>query len=317
MLSLGLDIGGSKTEALVLDSAGQEVFRRRYATVKDDLGSFLERIVFVIDDVRAALGAGFTIGVCMPGVIVTETGNVKNSNILVLNGQPFPAMLENACGRKVAFANDGNCFALSEAIDGAGREYAVVFGLTLGTGCGGGVVFRRTMHNGRNCCAGEWGHASLPRYTPEKDGPAELCYCGQYNCSELFLSGTGLARRFQLRFGRALTAPEIFAEYTRGDADARRHIELYQDQLARALADVVNLLDPDVFVIGGGLSSLPFLYDGMSERIAAYVFGRSSTTPVVPARHGGASGVRGAAWLGSGIVSPLSSPPVCDNVGKR
>jgi Transcriptional regulator/sugar kinase len=298
MLSLGVDIGGTKIETLVLNEQGEEIHRKRYETEKSSLASFTDRIMDIIRDTQDSVKEKFSIGICIPGASEASTGFIKNSNILVLNNQPFSEILEKCCGQPIALSNDANCFTLSEAIDGAGQGYSVVFGLTLGTGCGGGIVINQKVHSGQNSCAGEWGHNSLPRYSPEKDGGEIMCYCGQKNCIETFISGTGLATRFNERFQTKLTAPQIFAAYDRKEESACRHVDLFLDQLARSLSDVVNILDPDIFVIGGGLSSLPLLYDNLQERIGAYVFGKSFTTPVIAARHGGSSGVRGAAWLG-------------------
>ncbi|WP_315709360.1 ROK family protein [Brenneria uluponensis] len=298
MLSLGIDIGGSKIEAVVLDSHGEVVYRQRHATEKHSYHVFFQHLCTVIDETRQALGAPFSIGIGLPGTVEVSNGKIKNSNILVINQQPLPAMLEAYVKQPVAISNDANCFTLSEAIDGAGKGYSTVFGVILGTGCGGGIAVNQQIIDGRNRNAGEWGHNALPRYTPDQDGPPVTCYCGKVNCTESFISGTGLAQRYNLQHNTALSAVEIMAAVEAGNTDACAHFALFQDQLARSLASVVNLLDPDVFVIGGGLSNCRPLYHGLEQQVARHIFSNTFVTPIVAAQHGDSSGVRGAAWLG-------------------
>lgn len=299
MLSLGIDIGGSKIEAVVLNPAGEVVYKQRYVTEKQSYASFFQRLCDVIEQVRDALKQPFTIGICLPGTVEASNRCIKNSNILVINQQPLPAMLEAHFQQPIAITNDANCFTLSEAIDGAGRGYDTVFGVILGTGCGGGIAIHQQVLDGRNRCAGELGHNALPRYTPEQDGPTASCYCGQENCIESFVSGTGLAQRYNLYHRTQLSAREIMDAVAAGEQAAVTYFQRYQDQLARSLASVVNLLDPDVIVLGGGLSNSEALYTDLGKRIAGYVFSNTFTTPIVQAIHGDSSGVRGAAWLGA------------------
>ncbi|MDX5628709.1 MULTISPECIES: ROK family protein [unclassified Brenneria] len=317
MLSLGIDIGGSKIEAVVLNPQGEVAYKQRYPTEKQSYTAFFGELCHVIDDVRQALSSPFSIGICLPGTVEASNGKIKNSNILVINQQPLPAMLEAHCRQPVAISNDANCFTLSEAIDGAGQGYDSVFGVILGTGCGGGIAIRQQVLDGRNRCAGEWGHNSLPRYTPERDGPSVACYCGQTNCIESFISGTGLAERYNLRYHRKLTSKAIMDAVEAGDVEACEHFTLFQDQLARSLAGAINLIDPDVIVIGGGLSNRKALYQGLEAQIARYIFSNTFTTPIVQARHGDSSGVRGAAWLGKKLLSTSCGKPLCDSISRH
>ena len=209
MLSLGIDIGGSKIEAVVLTPSGEVVYKRRYTTEKQSYHAFFTLLCQIIEQVRDALQAPFSIGICLPGTVEASNRCIKNSNILVINQQPLPAMLEAQIKQPIAISNDANCFTLSEAMDGAGRGYDTVFGVILGTGCGGGIAIHQQVLDGRNRCAGEIGHNALPRYTPEQDGPSTTCYCGQINCIESFVSGTGLAQRYNQRHRSTLSAREI------------------------------------------------------------------------------------------------------------
>lgn len=298
MLSLGIDIGGSKIEAVVLNRLGKIVYKQRYPTEKQSYEAFFNTLCNVIDEAHQALSSPFSIGICLPGTVEASNGEIKNSNILVINQRPLPAMLETHYRQPIAISNDANCFTLSEAIDGAGKGYDTVFGVILGTGCGGGIAINQRVVDGRNRCAGEWGHNALPRYTPERDGPTAVCYCGQENCIESFISGSGLAQRYNQRYRRTLSAKEIMDAVAMRDRKALSYFSLFQDQLARSLASVVNLLDPDVIVIGGGLSNGEALYQGLEAQVARYVFSNTFTTPIIQAVHGDSSGVRGAAWLG-------------------
>lgn len=299
MLRLGLDIGGTKIEAVVLNPQGEVVYKQRSATQKTTYPAFRDDVIQVIERAQQQYDNPLSIGICLPGSVSPSSGLIKNSNILVLNGQPFQQDLSQRFSRPVVIANDGNCFALSEAVDGAAAGADIVFGVILGTGCGGGLAIGQRMINGNNANAGECGHNPLPGYSPERDGPATTCYCGQQNCVESFVSGTGLAQRFQLRTGRALSAGEIIALARQGDAQAAQQFELFLNQLARALAAIVNLIDPGVIVLGGGLSNVPELYQSLETRVARHIFSDRFTTRILQARHGDSSGVRGAAWLGA------------------
>lgn len=297
-MRLGLDIGGTKIEAVVLDDQGETLYRQRYSTQKQSYEAFFHSVITAIDAARAATAHSLSIGLGIPGASATD-GLIKNSNILVLNQQPFVQQLEQHFTMPVAVTNDANCFTLSEAIDGAGKGYGVVFGVILGTGCGGGLCVDNRLITGPNACAGEWGHNVLPHYHPEKDGESAQCYCGQTNCIESFISGSGLERQYAQLFSKHDKVPQIVARMNAGEEPVAALWDRYQDQVARALAGVVNTLDPDAIVIGGGVSNIPEIYDGLQARIAQYVFGKQCCTPILQARHGDSSGVRGAAWLGA------------------
>ena len=297
-MRLGLDIGGTKIEAVVLDDQGETLYRQRYSTQKQSYEAFFHSVITAIDAARAATTHSLSIGLGIPGASATD-GLIKNSNILVLNQQPFVQQLEQHFNMPVAVTNDANCFTLSEAIDGAGKGYGVVFGVILGTGCGGGLCVDNRLITGPNACAGEWGHNVLPHYHPEKDGESAQCYCGQTNCIESFISGSGLERQYAQLFSKHDKVPQIVARMNAGEEPVAALWDRYQDQIARALAGVVNTLDPDAIVIGGGVSNIPEIYDGLQARIAQYVFGKHCCTPILQARHGDSSGVRGAAWHGA------------------
>lgn len=292
-MQLGIDIGGTKIEAVVLNENGDTVYRQRYATPKQSYQRFFQAVITAITDAREATQSPLTIGLGIPGAADAD-GLIKNSNILVLNQQPFIQQLEEQLVMPVAVTNDANCFTLSEAMDGAGKGYGVVFGVILGTGCGGGLFI-----TGPNACAGEWGHNFLPHYQAERDGAPTACYCGQINCIESFISGSGLERQYFQKFGQHVRGPGIIDMLNKGNPQAAQLWDLYQDQLARALAGIINMLDPDAIVLGGGVSNIKQLYPGLQSRIARYVFGKRCCTPIIQAQHGDSSGVRGAAWLGA------------------
>ncbi|NLS53278.1 ROK family protein [Hafnia alvei] len=299
MLNLGLDIGGTKTEAVMLDQQGKILFTQRIATDKSSYSGFLTTITQLIETIRSDFKNEFSIGICLPGTEDRETKLFKNSNILVLNQQPLISDLEKHLQQKIGWDNDANCFALSESIDGAGRYGNSVFGAILGTGCGGGLTVNQQLLRGHNGNGGEWGHNPLPGYHPQRDGAPATCYCGQMNCTESFISGTGLANRFSLVTNiESGSAAEFFQRVHKQDAEALTYFALYQDQLARALASVVNIFDPDVIILGGGLSQVELIYQGLTDKIGQYIFNTSFNTPVKMAQHGDSSGVRGAAWIG-------------------
>lgn len=289
-LRFGIDLGGTKIELVALEGTAER-WRKRVPTPSDDYGATLSAIVALDSLATQTLGAQGTLGVGTPGSISPKTGLMRNCNTLVLNGRPLRADLEAAVGRDVRLANDANCFALSEATDGAGAEAQVVFGVILGTGVGGGVVVRGHLLEGRNGVAGEWGHSPCPG-TPGDPGPELVCYCGQHGCIETLLSGPGLAADHWRNHGERLTAAELV-----GHPGAEDSWRRYEARLARALASVVNLLDPDVIVLGGGLSNVARLYEHVPGLLAEQVFSDVFDTPMVPAQHGDSSGVRGAARL--------------------
>ena len=291
-LRIGVDLGGSKIELLALDPQGHERYRKRVPTPRGDYGATLKTITALVGECEEALGARGTVGVGIPGALSFATGRIKNANSTCLIGRPFKQDLEEALGREVQMANDANCFALSEATDGAGRGAQVVFGAILGTGVGGGVVVGGRVLVGPNSIAGEWGHNPLP-LPRESDLPLPACYCGRQGCVEAFLSGPALARDA----GVGIEAPQIVARAANGDARCEAALARYDERLARSLAIVINILDPDVIVLGGGLSNMDRLYANVPRLWLPYVFSDLVSTRLERHVHGDSSGVRGAAWL--------------------
>ncbi len=295
-LRLGIDLGGTKIAIIALDDAGRKVERRRMETPQGDYRGTIEAIVSLVDDVEKRLGRTGTVGIGTPGVTSPSTGVLKNSNSVCLIGRPLQHDLEEALGRPVRMANDANCFAMSEATDGAGAGYGVVFGVILGTGVGGGVVVDGRVLTGANAIAGEWGHNPLP-WPGDDERPGPRCYCGRNGCIETFLSGPGMKRDHHAATGRMLDPPAIVARAKNGDKECRATLRRYEHRLARALAHVINMLDPDVIVLGGGMSNIRGLCSRVPQLWGEYVFSDRVDTLLVPARYGDASGVRGAAWL--------------------
>jgi fructokinase len=295
-MRIGIDLGGTKIEGLALDAQGLERARKRVASPPG-----YEAAIAAIRDLVGALEAeagtrAGAVGVGMPGSISPATGLARNGNSTWLNGRPFARDLEVALGRSVRAENDANCFALSEASDGAGAGAQCVFGVILGTGCGGGVVVGGRVLTGAAGVAGEWGHNPLPWPTPaEYPGPA--CWCGKSGCIETWISGPAIAKDHERATGQSLTAPEIDARAAASDADALATLERLTDRIARGLATIINVIDPDVIVLGGGVSNMARLYPDVSARLPRYVFSDHVATKVVPNLHGDSSGVRGAAWL--------------------
>ena len=299
-LRIGIDLGGTKIEGIALDGS-REVARLRIDTPRDDYGATVGAIVHVISEVERIAGKTGTVGVGIPGTLSPETGLVKNANSVWLIGQPLLADLESRLGRPVRLANDANCFAVSEATDGAGEAAHTVFAVIIGTGTGSGIVIGGQLLVGAHAIAGEFGHNPLPWMTRE-EYPGRSCYCGRRGCVETFVSGPGLQADHEERTGRRISAPDIVAAAASGDEAAEETLRRYEDRLARALAGVINVLDPDVIVLGGGLSKIRRLYENVPRLWAQHVFAcgsqrESVRTRLLPARHGDSSGVRGAAWL--------------------
>ncbi|MDH4050995.1 MAG: ROK family protein [Rubrivivax sp.] len=298
-LALGIDLGGSKIEAAALDAAGHTRWRERVATPAGDYVATLDAVAALVEDARDALGTPLTIGIGHPGTLTTA-GAVKNANSTCLNGRPLQQDLQSRLGQPIRLANDANCLALSEATDGAGAGADVVFAVILGTGTGAGISVQGRVLRGANGLAGEWGHNPLPWVAPDEH-PGPACYCGQRGCVETWLSGPGLAADHRRHGGPGLAASAIAEAAAAGDAACAATLARHAERLARALAGVVNLLDPDVIVLGGGLSHLQGLYEAVPRLWGRWVFSAGVDDPVrtqlLPARHGDASGVRGAAWL--------------------
>lgn len=293
---IGIDLGGTKIEGIVLDQQGHERARRRVATPAGDYRATLEAVAALVSALEADAGERGTVGVGTPGALSRATGRIKNANSICLNGQPLREDLAKRLGREVRLANDANCFALSEAVDGAAAGAAVVFGVIIGTGTGGGIVVGGRALEGPNGVAGEWGHNPLP-WPGERERPGAACYCGKHGCIETFLSGPGMARDHAEVNGHSLSAAEIAAAAGRGEVECIATLERYEDRLARGLAMVINIVDPDVIVLGGGLSNIARLYRNVPRRWGDYVFSDRVDTKLLSAKHGDASGVRGAAWL--------------------
>jgi fructokinase len=293
---IGVDLGGTKIEAIALDRDGGVLIRRRVPTPRHDYAATLAAIRDLVVGIERELGQTGSVGVGMPGAISPATGLVKNANSVWLNGRALAQDLERILERPLRFANDANCFALSEAVDGAARDARVVFGVIVGTGTGGGIAVERRVLTGPNAIAGEWGHNPQPWPRPD-EWPGAACYCGRTGCIETLLSGPGLAREYASATGEALASEAIVERAARGDASAEAALARYEDRMARALAHVVNILDPDVIVLGGGLSNLARLYEAVPKLWGPWVFSDRVDTPLVPPRHGDSSGVRGAAWL--------------------
>jgi fructokinase len=295
-IRIGVDLGGTKIEFVALECGGHEIHRHRVATPREDYDGTIRAIKEGVEKIEATLGRNGSVGVGIPGTISQITHTVKNANSTWLNGRAFDRDLSAALHREIRCANDANCLAVSEATDGAGAGKRLVFAVILGTGCGGGLAVDGKVHNGRNGVAGEWGHNTLPWMRAEEYPGAE-CYCGYRGCIETWISGTGLEADYERATKTKLSGEEIVQRREAGEAAAVASLGRYEDRLTRSLAQIVNILDPDIIVLGGGVSKVPRLYKDVPNRLKEYVFGREADTPIVAAKHGDASGVRGAAWL--------------------
>lgn len=291
-MRIGIDLGGTKIEGVVLDGDGDELLRKRVATRQlEGYEAILHDIAQLVDELEIQAGANCTVGIGTPGAISALTGQMKNSNTVCLNGQPLLEDLQALLNRPLRIANDANCFTLSEALDGAARDYDVVFGVIMGTGVGGGLVFNGRLHEGHQHLVGEWGHNVL-----ERDGPE--CYCGRFGCVETLISGPGLTADFVRSGGKSrLNVQEIVTLAAAGDVIAEETLQRFFNRFGRALAMVINILDPDAIVLGGGLSNVDRLYTEGRARVAHYVFNDELHTPILRNVHGDSSGVRGAAQL--------------------
>ncbi|MBV2188180.1 fructokinase [Providencia rettgeri] len=298
-MRIGIDLGGTKIEVIALDDNGNVLFRKRIPTPRGDYDATLNAIASLVADAETATGLSGSVGVGIPGTLSPVTGKVKNANSTWLNGKPFNVDLSHLLNRKIKMANDANCLAVSEAVDGAGAGEKVVFAVIIGTGCGAGIAINGQVHSGGNGVAGEWGHNPLP-WQDEQDRQflaAESCYCGLTGCTELFVSGTGFMADYAKLSGCKKTGMEIVELAQIGDEHAVIALENYLNRLAKALGQAINMLDPDVIVLGGGMSNVDYLYEALPERIRQWVFGGECDTPIRKAVHGDSSGVRGAAWL--------------------
>jgi fructokinase len=292
---LGIDLGGTKTTVLVLDPEGLPVFRRRVATPAHSYDAILALITSLVAEAEAELGLATTVGIGTPGAISPASGLLRNSNTVCMNGQPIARDLEYRLDREVRIENDANCFALSEALAGAGQGYAVVFGVIIGTGTGGGLVVDGKLVNGPHAISGEWGHNPLPWHRSIDGSPT--CYCGKKACIETFLSGPGLEQSYRIRFGDERSSQDIIAGATAGDDACSAMLAHYHDQMARSLAHLINILDPHAIVLGGGMSNIDSIYEEVPELLPRYVFSDFVLTPILQAARGDDSGVYGAALL--------------------
>jgi fructokinase len=295
-MRIGVDLGGTKIEFVALDVDGTELHRHRIPTPRFDYDGTLRAVVDGVESIEEELSRVASVGVGLPGIISSLTHAVKNANSTWLIGKPFDRDLAALLHREIRCANDANCLAVSEATDGAGAGKRVVFAVILGTGCGGGIAVDGRVHNGHNGVAGEWGHTTMP-WMRADEYPGPECYCGRRGCIETFISGTGMEADYERATGTKLKGEEIFVRSEAGEEAALASLARYEDRLTRSLAQLVNILDPDIIVLGGGVSQVPRLYRNVPHRLKEYVFGKEADTPIVVARHGDSSGVRGAAWL--------------------
>ena len=295
-MRIGFDVGGTKIAAVALGDGDEPLASERIATPRGDYAGTLAEIARLVDEIERQTGPSSTIGIGIPGLISPSTGKVQNANSTWLNGRSLEADLHDTLKRPVRIANDANCFALSEALDGSGNGAACVFGVILGTGCGGGLVVNRSLVNGPLGIGGEWGHNPLPWPEPE-EMPGPQCWCGRAGCIETWVSGPGLSADHARWGNEAADVETIAAKAAQGDGSARATLERHADRLARALASIVNIIDPDIVVLGGGLSQLPHLYQDVPRLMAPFIFSQSPAIDIRPPRHGPESGVRGAAAL--------------------
>ena len=293
---IGIDLGGTKIEAIALSASGSILARLRVATPKDNYELTVRAIVDLVSAIEKELGASGTVGIGTPGAISPATRLIKNANSTALIGHALDKDLSSALGREVRLSNDANCFALSEAVDGAAAGAEIVFGVIIGTGTGGGIAIRGRILTGVNAIAGEWGHNPIP-WPRQEELPGPQCYCGRQGCLETFLSGPGLSRDFRDATGEHLDPPEIVRLAKASNQEAEACLSRYEDRLARGLAHVINILDPDVIVLGGGMSNIQRLYQRIPRLWNQYVFSDRVDTKLVRPIHGDSSGARGAAWL--------------------
>ncbi|MDH5181317.1 MAG: fructokinase [Gammaproteobacteria bacterium] len=295
-MRIGIDLGGTKIEGIALDDQGRMLFRERVATPRHDYPATIDAICALVSEIENRTGRSGTVGMGIPGTISPASGRVKNANSVWLNGQPLKEDLQTRLQREVRIANDANCFAVSEATDGAAKAADIMFGVIIGTGTGGGICIDKRPLIGVNAIGGEWGHNTLP--WPQADElPGAPCYCGQFGCIETWLSGPGFLRDHQQHGGHAGTAHDIVQQALNGDHSAEQSLQRYEQRLARALASIINILDPEVIVLGGGMSNIERLYLNVPRLWQPYVFSDRVDTRLVPPLHGDSSGVRGAAWL--------------------
>ncbi len=295
-MKIGIDLGGTKTEAILIQEDGKEVYRKRIKTQNNYEGT-IEGIINLIKEIEEIHGKADSIGVGMPGIVSNENLLVKNANSTWLNGKPLGKDLNNILNRKIKIENDANCFALSESVDGAGKNYNIVFGVIIGTGTGGGIVINNKIIQGRNQISGEWGHTILPNQNEEDKKYVKSWWSGFDGCIESYLSGPGFSHIFNQEYKTNFDSHQIIELFESGDKRALKALENYVDRLARGLSSVINILDPDVIVLGGGMSNIDYIYSNINSIIKKYVISDTFNTKIVKNLYGDSSGVRGAAWL--------------------
>ena len=295
-MKIGIDLGGTKTEGILIDNTGKELSRHRIKTEKNYEGT-IQGIISIVKKFENDFGNSESVGIGMPGAVSSNSALVKNANSIWLNGKPFKKDLEKELNRNVNLENDANCFALSEAVDGAGKGYPVVFGVIIGTGTGGGISINNKVINGRNNIAGEWGHVNMPDRTEDEKKYVKQCYCNKNGCMETYVSGPGFASCFNLKHNTNYDSHEILEEFNNNKERAIEALKNYVDHLARGLSLVCNILDPDIIVLGGGMSNITYIYDHINTSLKKYIFSNTFNTRVVKNVHGDSGGVRGAAWL--------------------
>lgn len=295
-MRIGIDLGGTKIEGIALSETGEELFRHRISTPQGDYPATVQRIADLIQQIEQTLDQRGSIGLCTPGALSSTTGLLRNSNSVCLNGKAVLTDCQEKLQRDIRIANDANCFALSEATDGAAKDASVVFGVIIGTGTGAGIVIDKKVLPGRNAIAGEWGHNPLP-WPEDFELPGPECYCGKSGCIETWLSGPGILRDHELHNNEFVDAETLDNRARFGDEDAGETLQRYEDRMARSLAQVINILDPDVIVLGGGMGNIQRLYKNVPAIWGDYVFSDAVNTKLVSPQYGDSSGVRGAAWL--------------------
>ena len=295
-MKIGIDLGGTKTEVILIDNNGKEIFRKRIKTEKNYQGT-LDGIKSLIEEIENKFQTVNHVGIGMPGAVSIDSALVKNANSIWLNNRPLKKDLETSLKKQIHLENDANCFALSEAIDGAGKDFDIVFGVIIGTGVGGGIIVNKKIIQGRNKIGGEWGHIPLPNRTDNEKKYSNKCYCGLQGCIETYVSGPGFSSIFNSKHNENFDSHQIVSGFNKGDSRCIESLENYVNHLARGLSNIVNTLDPEIIVLGGGMSNIGYIYDNINQQLKKYVFTDTLHTKVVKNIHGDSGGVRGAAWL--------------------
>ncbi len=295
-MKIGIDLGGTKTESILIDDNGNEIFRKRIQTEKNYEGT-IKGIISLIKEIEEKFNQVNSIGIGMPGIVSKYTSLVKNANSIWLNGKPLKKDLDSILNKDVNIENDANCFTLSEAVDGSGKDFNVIFGVIIGTGTGGGLVINKKIHQGINQIGGEWGHTSLPNRNDLEKKNAKKCFCGLEGCMETYVSGPGFSYIFNNINNENFNSHQIIEEFKNGTERTRLALDNYVDHLARGLSNVVNIIDPDIIILGGGMSNVDYICGNINKQLKKYIISDTFHTKVVKNKHGDSSGVRGAAWL--------------------